>query len=302
MSSGLIVLIIVIINTIIGIVVFFWDLFREKGNYAYVHLSVIVFCPVVGALFFLCAYLMELIFDEKLSLSYQDIGFDTTRRVKKVKKGFLEEVDILPLEEAFSVSGKQERRRALLTALKRDYKKNISSVQLGLNNEDGETSHYAASAILSLTTEFLNKIAKLRAAFEKNENQPQSARDYIDTLAEFMNGEILDSIDKKKYAKTYVDVVNWLYENHKEAVNVLDFAYALKLLIEFEDFDYALTLSEKAQKEYPDEDIIYYLMMKAYYNSENFPKLKETLGRVMASEINISNETLQVIRFFNYRP
>ena len=302
MSSGFIVLIIIIVNTIIGLLVFFWDLLRKKGKYAYVHLSVIVFCPVVGIIFFLGAYLMELLFNDKLDLAYRDIGFDTTRRVKKIKKGFLEEVDILPLEEAFSVSGKQERRRALLTALKRDYKRNISSVQLGLNNEDGETSHYAASAILSLTTEFLNRLGRLKAAFDENENQPQTARDYLDTLAEFMNGDILDSIDKKKYAKTYINIVDWLYNNYKEEVLVEDFAYALGLLVEFEDYEHALTLSERALKEYPDEDVIYYLIMKAYYNSSNYEKLKELLGRIMASTINISNETLQVIRFFNYKP
>jgi len=301
MRSELIVLFIIIINAIVGIIVFFWDLAREKGAYANVHLLVILFCPVVGILFFFFSYLIEAIFNKKLDLEYRDIGFDTTRQVKKVKKGFLEEVDILPLEEAFSVSDRQDRRRALLTALKRDYKKNISSVQLGLNNEDGETSHYAASAILSLTTEFLNKLAKLRLAFDENEDQPQTSRDYLNTLTEFMNAEILDNIDKRKYAKTYVEVVNWMYDNYKEEVLVEDFGYALKLLIEFEDYDYALKLSDIALREYPDEDVIYYLIMKAYYNSENHDKLKELLKRIMDSTINISNETLQVIRFFNYK-
>ena len=302
MTSLQVVIIILIINAIIGIIVFIWDLIRKKGFFSYVHLLVILFCPAVGPIFFLSAAIFEKMFGKRWNLAYQDIGFDSTRREKKIKKGFLEEIDILPLEEAFAVSGKKERRRALLTALKRDYKKNISSVQLGLNNEDGETSHYAASAILSLTTEFLNRINKLKEAYDRDENQPQTSRDYLDTLAEFMNGEILDNIDKKKYAKNYVDIIDYLYNTHREAVLVEDFAYALGLLIEFENYDEAMVLSERALSQYPEEDIIYYLIMKIDYNSGNYEKLKELLHYIMNSTINISNETLQVIRFFNYRP
>ena len=301
MTSEQIVLLILLVNVLVSLVVFIWDVVRKKGNFAFVHLFVMLFCPLIGPMCFLGAHIFEMIFSKKGELAYEDIGFDTARHVKKIKGNFLEEIDIVPLEEAFEVSDKGDRRKALLNTLKKDYQRNIATVQQGLNNEDSETSHYVATVILAATTEYLNTLQKLRLKYEKNENQPQAAREYLDGLSQYLQSGIMDAVDKLKYSAVFVEVLDWLYWNHPDSVEQSDFVYVLELLIEAENFDLAAVWSTRAMERYPNEDQIYYLLMKIYYASGHYDKFKEILENIMKSDINISNETLQTIRFFLYR-
>jgi len=301
MTSEQIVLLILIVNVLVALAVFIWDMVRKKGNFAFVHLFVMLFCPLIGPMYFLGAHVFEMIFSKKGELAYEDIGFDTARHVKKIKGNFLEEIDIVPLEEAFEVSDKNNRRRALLNTLKKDYQRNIATVQQGLNNEDTETSHYVATIILATTTEYLNTLQKLRLEYEKNENQPQATREYLDGLSQYLQSGIMDAVDKHKYSSIFVDVMDWLYCNYPDSVVQSDFVYVLQLLIESENFNVAAVWSTRALEKYPNEDQIYHLLMKIYYTSGHYEKFKEILENVMKSDINISNETLQTIRFFLYK-
>ena len=300
MSSNLTILIILILNIIVAFCVMAWDISKDNGNFLYIHLFVILFAPVIGITYFLCSFWLEhTLFSDK-DIAYGDISFDSSRHIKKLKGNFLEEIDILPLEEAFAVSGKKDRRYALLSTLKKDYGKNISTVLLGLNNEDSETSHYAATVVLATTTDYLNIIGKLKEEYLEARDQHRPDKNYLIGLKEFMESDIMDAIDKEKYARMYVEVLEWLYENFKDEIVAEDFVFSIQILIELNDYETAAKWSGRAIRTFPEEDMVYYYTMKMYYcfgDSEHFLKL---LKELMSSTINISNETLQIIRFFTY--
>ena len=278
-----------------------WDTAKQNENLKYVHLVVILLCPLVGAAFFFGSFLLLRTGLRDRELTYSDISFDASRHNKKQKSDFMEEVDILPLEEAFVVSEKKDRRKALLTTLKKDYNKNISSVLLGLNNEDGETSHYAASVVLSTISDYLNALGKLKGKYDNNPEDIKASRDYMACLKEFMDSNILDNIEKIKYSKIYLSVFEHVYNNFRDDVSDEDYVYIVGLLIEIKDEDSAKYWAERAIRNFPESDIVNYNALRLHFTFGDHERFLELLQYIMKSDINISNETVSLIRFFNYR-
>ncbi len=301
MKSEDIVILIVVINTMIALAVLIFDIVRKKGGLTFVHFFILLFCPVVGIIVFLGAYVFDRILDKQLALSYEDISFDATRSVKKIKANLKEEIDIVPLQEAFLVSNHKDRRKALLATLKKDYKRNIATVIRGINNDDSETSHYAASVVLSTNTDYLNRLSRLRAEFDRALDDPKPAHDYIEGLTEYMKSDILDNVDKIKYAHFYLEALDFLCDGFADEVPEEYFTFGIQTLIEINDFDLALSWSQRAVRYYPENDRILYAIMKIYYKNGSTERFISMIKEIMESTISISNETLQVIRFFLYK-
>ena len=302
MNSLTLVLTLLIINLLISLGVLFWDIMKENGKMTAVHFIVNLLCPIIGPAYFLGSFILLKTSLRNKELTYSDIGFDSTRHVKKLKSDFLEEVDILPLEEAFSVSKTKDRRRALLTTLKKDYSKNISTVLLGLNNEDSETSHYAASVVLSTISDYLNLLSKLREAYLENTNIPGPALEYLDVLKEFMESNIIDKVDRRKYAIIYLETLDWLYLNFNENVQEEHYVFLIESMMNIDNNEAATKWSTRALRAFPENDSIYYVTMKMHYFFGNKDEFLALLDNIMTSNINISNQTLQTIRFFTYKP
>ena len=300
-ASTILFLIIIIVNIIISAVIFIWEIVNSHGKISAIHLIINLLCPIVGPVFFSGGLLVKKMKSKGSELSYADIGFDASRHVKKLKSDFLEEVDILPLEEAFVVSETKDRRKALLSTLKKDFSKTISTVLLGLNNEDSETSHYAASVILSTISDYLNMLAKSREEFLNNQNHPGPAIDYLNLLREFMESNIIDQVDKLKYSRIYLETLSWIHDNFRESLTEDHYEFLLNSLIELDDKENAKVWANNARHAFPESDAVCYCIMKMHYKFKNYDEFLGLLQSIMSSNINFSNRTLQTIRFFTYR-
>ena len=295
---------ILITNTIIAILVMLMTLLLKKGSVAYIYFSIIFLIPIGGIILLTFSHLTHILSFKKKELSYKDISFDTTRQTKKQKADVAEELNkLLPLEESFNISETKNRREAFLNVLKYDYSNNIASIKQGLDNEDSETSHYAASAVMSLSTEFLNKLTLQRRLFDnKSEaNGAQLAQDYLDTMRGFFHSNLMGAGDRKKYTGIYVGMLDWLYGNHPTLVVAEDLALLIDLLIERGSYADADIWSRRAIASFPADDLVYNITLKLYYSSGERDKFMSLLKEIMGSDLSISNDTLQHIRYFTYR-
>jgi|GEM_PF-4738499 len=299
MSSFILVFTIILLNTIGAVVMLIYNLARKKGDIAYVHFFVILLIPLVGAVYLFCANLFYRISLRDRQLTYEGISFDASRHIKKQKGDFMEEVNILPLEEAFKVSDKKDRRFALLSTLKKESTKNIATILLGLNNEDSETRHYAASYVLATSTDYLNLLNRLREEYRTADDQSEAAREYLAGLKSFLQSDILDAVDQVKYIRIYTDVLSWMFKYFRDEVLLEDYIYQIELLLECDDYENAKIWADRAMHSYPDEDAPFYVLMKMHYQLGDYDSFLVLLRQIMQSSINISGDTLQKIRFFN---
>ena len=302
MNPNLVILIILIINTIGAFVLLFYDTITRKDKMKWVHFVVILLCPVVGFCLFLGAYILERMSIGDKDIAYADIGFDTTKHIKKIKGDYREEVDILSLDEAFVVSEKKDRRKALLTVLKRDFNKNITAVIQGVNNEDTETSHYAASVVLSTTTDYLNHLANLRKAYNEMDEDPEPAIEYLEFLKKFIESDIMDNVDREKYAKIFTEVLDRVSVEFNETVTVEYMIFAIKLMIDSQMVEESKKWADRTLRFFPEEGNVYFAVMKMHYDFGEHEEFIKLLHHVMDSNLSISNDILQTIRFFSFQP
>lgn len=297
------VFIIILINTILSLLLLLALTKRTDMKSALMRSFIIFMTPVVGAVFFAGAFIVERILSRKKSLTYGDITFDDTRYKKKQLMDFIDEIDIVPLEEAFKVSEKHDRRKSLLETLKKDYSKNISSIMRGLNNEDTETSHYVATVIMSITSDYLNLLGKLKSEYTKNFSKGNTApaKDYLTALKDYMQSDIMDNIDKLKYINIYNEVLETLFTEARNEVELENIVYITEILTEINKFDDAEKWAERTLELFSESDEAYYASMKLYYAKGDPERFKELLRRIMKSNINITNETIQIIRFYTYK-
>lgn len=303
MDTTMLVLGILLLNTVIAVVVMVVMLLLKKGHLSYMYAATIFFIPVLSELYYVLSFIVYHFTPLGKGLTYKDISFDATRREKKRKADIQKEVDILPLEEAFMVSNNADRRRALLDALKSDYSKSMATIMRGVNNEDGETSHYAASVVMSTITEYLNRINDTKKIYDEasGEEKLEAAYEYLDTLQDFVNSEVVDRADERKYVNLFVEILSWVFESRRDKMRLDDYLFAIEHLVNMEEFGMAKIWSDRAFADFPTEDGVYNQTLRLYYESHDSEKFLGLLNELMGANINISNETLQTIRYFTYR-
>ena len=156
-SNLQIVYITMAISTIISMLYLIWA-FAKRSK----HRIIIGFCmiisPLVGPLFFSGTFVMTALMRKEKDIQQNIVNFSKERHLKVSAPDVSQELTIVPLEESFMVSPLEERRRHLLDVLKKSNSSNYTVMLKGLDNEDTETVHYAASTISKAKENFENNI------------------------------------------------------------------------------------------------------------------------------------------------
>ncbi|MBO4515611.1 MAG: hypothetical protein J5721_08065, partial [Lachnospiraceae bacterium] len=156
-AAGITFLVIIIINTIICVLFVIWGHFQqlydeESGRKQsqmtmpgyYVQAIVMFLCPVIGPLFFITAQVIyAYFFRNGADLADVIFGKDKVKAPRKAEEEI--ERNRVPLEEALAVSDRQSLRGLMLDVVRGNVQKSLASINLALNSEDSETSHYAAT-------------------------------------------------------------------------------------------------------------------------------------------------------------
>ncbi|WP_372629192.1 hypothetical protein [Cohnella sp.] len=207
------------------------------------------------------------------------------------------ELDVVPIEDALVASRHQERRQALIEVLKQDTIKYIEVLQLAVNNEDTETSHYAVSAIMEMKRKLLISLQELEVRYEQDPHHAETAKAYVEVLAVYVRSGFLDERTKRKYQYTYLSVMtNYLKQHEKEEQL---FAAKLETEIELGIFAEAEQTALHYVECFPLSEQAYLSLMKYYFTVRSSRKLEQTLIRLKNSPIRLSNAGLTAVRFWS---
>ncbi|OXS52644.1 hypothetical protein B1A99_32840 [Cohnella sp. CIP 111063] len=207
------------------------------------------------------------------------------------------ELDVVPIEDALVASRHQDRRQALIEVLKQDTIKYIEVLQLAVNNEDTETSHYAVSAIMEIKRKLLISLQELEVRYEQDQNHAETAKAYIEILTAYVKSGFLDERTKRKYQYTYLFVLtNYLNQNEEEESL---FAAKLETEIELGLYSDAEQTAQRYVECYPLSEQAYMALLKYYFIVRSSRKLELTLNRLKNSPIRLSNAGLTAVRFWS---
>lgn len=293
---GHIVLGIVIINTIASII--FAVKMSSKGQKVWLALFFVMF-PVMGFLIYLIPLWI---------LRIRGIGsYDRETLVKRlevkqedVMPVVQKELNVIPVEDAMSVSSNAEKRTLLLEQLKKDISGNYKTVLAAGSDSDSESAHYVAAAKMEV---YRRKQAQLSACKKEWENDLESNEKllcYLKELAEYIDSELLAEKEAGIYKKEYSRIVDTLLKEDKNILTAQECSCCLVYLTDLKQYEKA----EQLWEEIPDackNERSYITMMKMYYGNGNKDMFYKYLDELSMSNIKLSSDGLKMLRYWKER-
>ncbi len=300
-------IIFLIVNLIVSLLYLLFGMIFNRTSRKKVAMRslIMLYAPGIGPLLFFISYLFyRLLFYRKVDLS--DVVFSKEKSKELVRINEEKERDFVPVEEAIEVADKGELRELVLNMAQGDYSESLSAINMALNAEDTETSHYAASILQDAINDFRMLVRKENARINDIDEEDESKREQlifdIKKLFVYMNKVLEQRILSKLEQNGYTDILDKLLEKYYRLAGAsitseMYEAMALRL-IETEKYDRARSWCERALWRYPNTLASYTTLIKLYFSCGDRENFFKTMQELKESNIVIDRETLELIRTF----
>lgn len=296
MTDTQIVLLIIIISTFISIVYLTAGFVKKSGEMK-ISGIIMLLAPPVGVLFYSGHYVAMKLLRGDGELDLEDVTFSKKRRNRILNPIVEEEMQSVPLEELFIVASDTEKRKYLLAELKKeDVVPDYGIIAKALDNDDVETSHYAAAAITNVKATFENGIRIFDNDYHRRKNDLEFVREYADYVLSFLRSGILAEIEKRKYSYLLINILTSTehpesFLTDRDYVNIVDEA------IKTGDFSIAEKWAKFAFSLSENENT-YLSLLKIFYVTHQNEDFFEMIEKLKKSDIPLSHNGLALVRFF----
>lgn len=319
-------LIILIINAIVAIVYYLWNILvtvsvksarmekknrelREQGKEPeesmhdnrrtyLIRFLVMLLCPVIGPLFFLLSHLLHLaLFWSQVDLD--DVVFSKERVRIQLKADEERERNVVPLEEAISVNEKKNLRLAMMNMLKGDIQNSLSSIALALNSEDSESSHYASSVLSDRLNEFRMQAQRMYQEIQQPGAEDEKAQLLMGYMDPVLKQRVFSPMEQKRLVHMMAEAAGHLYEKDPSGLEANQYESVALRLLEIKDYETSETWCLRLAEQYPEQLPAYTCRLKLYFTTKRREAFFETLHALKQSDVVIDHETLELIRLFS---
>ncbi|WP_141228383.1 tetratricopeptide repeat protein [Anaeromicrobium sediminis] len=207
-------------------------------------------------------------------------------------------INTISMEDALIYNTNKEKRQLLLDVLKGDYSQNISILKSALNDEDSETSHYAASALMRIKGELDKDLQLKEVQYEKNKDSIETIKEYIEIVKKYMESGLLDQFTHYKYRSIYLNLLKLILSKEQSP---LYYEEKIHYEIKVGNYEEAREYCESYLNEFGLEEGPYLSYIKLYYNLGDYKKLYESINSLRNSSIRLSPKGLKILRFWMER-
>jgi hypothetical protein len=291
------IIFILILHILISLVYFLWWYRRNKAESIY-RLVVVLFIPLIGLAYLIISDLLAKIY----SFSGNDLG--TLHGIEKnvVGTGYLmmdfqKEINVIPLEEALLLNSGTVKRKLIVDTLKEDIDRYIVFLNKALDDQDTETSHYAAATVMEIKRRLVVALQGLAVRYENNREDIETSKAYADILKRYLQSGFLDNKSYLKYKYIYSNVLKNILE-----IYTLEEQYFIDKIncdMDFNDHASANEYCHMFHKCFTDSETPYIMHMKLFYKLNDYNKFNKVLASLKKSDIKFSNSALNVVRFWS---
>lgn len=294
----LLFIILLVINILIIIGYFIWNLFRkeERRKGFMIRIIVMFFCPVVGPCFFLLGNaLYKTVFSGNVDLN--DVIFSKERVKTFLHADEERERNVVPLEEAIEITDKENLRSLMMNLVRGDIKHSLAQISMALNSEDTETAHYAASVLQDALNEFRVNVQR---GIDYINDDGEDKVEYAGILVEYMNKvlqqKVLTDLEQRSYVLIMDNLCEMIYKEQRMTSSLYE-AVSIRTL-EVEDYKCSQKWCFRAQYQFPNTLATYTCQLKLYFTTNQREKFFSVLEDLKKSSVVIDKETLEMIRVF----
>lgn len=293
-------ILILVINLIITVIYLFFNLFRKKDNRrgCLIRVIVMLLCPITGVLVLFVSFISYLLFFHQ-EVDLEDVVFGKERVESLLHADEELERNLIPVEEAVTVTDKENLRELMLNVARSDVRHSLSTISLALNSEDSETAHYAASILQEVFNDFRANVQRVYRQMKENEEErPAYAHSLIDYMNRVLEQQVFTAMEQKSQVAILDDVCELLYEADPESMDAGEFEAASLRLMEVSAFEQSRKWCDRAAERYPDNLSTYTCRLKLYYSMGEKELFFQTMEELRQSGISVDRETLEMIRVF----
>lgn len=270
---------------------------RTRAAYVFQRGVIMALCPLVGPLCFLVSYLLSLVLS-RADVDYENLSYDKTRKKFLQPVDREQELETLPLEEVLSMSAARDRRRAMLNMLKLDVRENLALVRKAAENQDPETSHYAASALTDVLGQFSSELNGLQAAYDRDRQNLQANRELLDVVLRILESGGLLTVEESKYQYMLAGLVRNLEQNHPEALTPRYCSAMVRALQATGRPSEAEAWAERSLEHFPEAEESHLSVMYIKYALGKGREFQAALKKLTGSGVVLSEKGLRIVRFW----
>lgn len=289
---------IILINTVL--VLAYFILFTILGQFrlAICKSIVMLLTPPFGVICFFVNFIISL-FDRKTDIDYLELTFSKEKKEFARQTDYETEKEFVPLEEALIISDVQDKRRALLNVLKADVRNNMKSLVKALDNDDSETAHYAASALMDVLQQYSKKLSTFAVKFKENPEDSEVNIEYAETTFQYISSGVLGEIEVKKYAHLYVELIANLNKYHPDLIDTEQYKNMVDCLVIVGNYDEADQWANLSIERQPNMEQSYLNSLNVKYKTEQWDEFKDVMQKMIKSGVQLSEKGIGIIRFWN---
>ncbi len=209
-----------------------------------------------------------------------------------------EELGVVPVEDAMTVSGSTEKRALLLRQLKKDSRENYKVLLAAENDEDSESVHYVAAAKMEAYRLQQQNWIACSQAHEDDPGDPEKFHRACAALEAMIGGSVLSPMEQRMYQKKYCSMVS---EREDGETNPEEYETYLAYLVELEEYEAA----ERFWAQHRDQvksEAAYLKMMELFHQKGDWAGLRACVVQLQADqEVRLSARGLEQLRYWRGR-
>lgn len=289
------VLIIIAVNTV-GALFFLIKAFISSNSEQKIIALIILFTPLVGLICYIGQFLIHTLSRKPKEIPLDEVGFDRSLHERLAEPDVEAEMQVVPLEELFLVSTDADKRKGILTELKKESAINYGAVAKALDNDDPESSHYAASALANAKAEFENELRDFDNRYHREPENVKLIREYAAKVRGLLDSGILAGVELKRYHYLNMNLLQAI-KNQGKSMKAEDYEYIVKSAFFNKEHAIAEEWAMEGHRMKATEDT-YLNLLKVYYDTGRTADFLSALNELKKSDIDLSEKGLNLVRFY----
>lgn len=296
-----IVIILLIIHLAITAVIFGSLLPGKSKQEAVCKSLVVLFIPIFGILYYCADLLLTNRLPKKNSVNAYDFTLQQTTDTSSKNMDMIDyDEDTIPIRDVITIDGISGKRNILINTIRQNLLTDYDTLVDAMHDKDREISHYAVSvithkvdtleaAMFSLKKSIYDKDGRIIASVDVLKKYETLLHDYIKVCS-------MDEVSRQALINQYEDILNKILTMAQEPVY---FEKAITVKIQQKDFDGAKACCALYEKTYPRSERPYIFSIKLYASVKERTQLTKKLEKLKALPSILSNEALQLIRYWD---
>ena len=261
--------------------------------------GVMLLCPVIGPICFLVAYLVWLF--SRQSADLEDVIFSKERvatyRVPEENK----EMNVVSMADALVVSDRENLRNLMMNVVCEDDGESLAVIRQGLQSDDSETSHYAASVLQDKLGAYRRRVQseflQLQETEDKEVRAAQAAA-LLEYMIPMLKRGVFGAVELSGFVRKADSLADMMSDAEEIWLDVYTYDDLFHIAMDANEEAIAEKWCDRLIAEYPDTQNAYACRLHLCYKQGRREEFRETMDALKRSDVVVDAELLEWIRVF----